>query len=140
MSARPAPLMMHAVGRPIEAAGQTPVTDVASACPDCGSGLGGGRCIICVMRRMHEQHRQMRERSGPPYDLAAGRNRTASDAYQAAGRPPKVILVIVGSTGANGEQISEQRWYLAARYKRGEMVEATPRQVAAWAAWRAGRP
>ncbi len=115
--------------------------DAASACPDCGSSMyNDGRCIICPIRWMHEQHRQMRERSGPQYELAAERSRTASAAYRTAGRPPKVIGVTVGSLDADGGWHREEHWYLAARYKQGERVEATPEQVAAWDAWRAARP
>jgi len=46
--------------------------ETPEGCPDCGSGLyRDGRCIVCAIRRMHEQHRQMRERSGPLYEQAA---------------------------------------------------------------------
>ena len=66
------------------------------------------------------------------------RGRAASAAWRAAGRPPKVVPVRVGGTGADGKYVSERRWYLAAKFKRGEKVEATPEQVAAWDAWRYG--
>ena len=55
-----------------------------------------------------------------------------------AGSPPKMVAVRVGRTGADGEYVSERRWYLAAKFKRGERVEAAPEQVAAWNAWRYG--
>ena len=49
-----------------------------------------------------------------------------------------MVAVRVGRTGADGEYVSERRWYLAAKFKRGERVEAAPEQVAAWNAWRYG--
>jgi len=89
---------------------------------------------------MSEQHRQMSQRSGPQYDLAASRSRTGTAAWRAAGSPARVTMVTVGSRDADGNYRSERKWYLTALYKRGERIEATPEQVDAWYAWRAGRP
>jgi hypothetical protein len=116
-----------------------PGMETPEGCPDCVSGLyRDGRCIVCAIHRMREQHRQMRERSGPLYEQAAEGSRAASDAWRTAGSPPRVVAVRVGCTGADGEYVSERRWFLAAKFKRGERAEATPEQVAAWNAWRYG--
>ncbi|MGD0703021.1 MAG: hypothetical protein ABSA02_24440 [Trebonia sp.] len=54
----------------------------------------------------------MRERSGPLYDRAAERSGAVSAVWRAAGRPPKVVQVAVGGTGAEGEHVSELRRHL----------------------------
>jgi len=38
----------------------------------------------------------------------------------------KLVAVRVGRTGADGEYVIEGRWYLTAKFKRDERVEATP--------------
>jgi hypothetical protein len=112
-----------------------------ASCPECGSGFyNDGRCIICAGKRMREQHRQMRQRSGTQYDQAVSRARTATAAWRAAGSPPRVTLVTVGSLDADGNYRSERKWYLTGPFKRGERIEATPEQVDAWYARRSGRP
>jgi len=99
------------------------------ACPGCGRPRQspGGPCIVCSMtdrlKRMTEQHEQMRKRSGPHYDLATQRGRIIKAAWRAAGSPVRLQRVHGG------------RWYLYASWKRGGRQEATPAQVAAWEAW-----
>jgi hypothetical protein len=44
-------------------------------------------CLICSLRRQQEQNRQMRERSGPQYDLSVERSRIMNRAWRAAGSP-----------------------------------------------------
>jgi hypothetical protein len=110
-------------------------------CPDCGSEYyRDGHRLICPTRRMHDQRRQMRERAGPEYDRAVTGSRAGTAAWRAAGSPAKVTLAHVGSRDADGNYHSEQRWYLAASLRRGQLVEATPEQVAARHAWCASRP
>lgn len=102
-------------------------------------------CIACSMHREQEQHRQMRERAGPQYELAAGRSRVISEAYRAVGSPPEVIrewFPVTGPDGrttwegSDGEPVHEERVLLAAPWrKRREIVEAAPEQAEAWAAW-----
>jgi hypothetical protein len=50
-----------------------------------------------------------------------------------------VTLVHVGSRDADGNYHGEPRWYLAVPLRRGQFIEATPEQVAAWQAWCASR-
>ncbi len=115
--------------------------DAPAACPDCGSRFyRDGRCIACAFLREREQHRQMSERSGPEYDKAVSRGRSGTAAWRAAGSPAKVMLVNEGRRDADGNRRSEQKWYLAAPFKRGERIEATAEQVDAWYAWRRTRP
>jgi hypothetical protein len=98
-------------------------------CPECGRPWRspGGPCVICSMterlKRMTEQHEQMRKRSGPHYDLATQRGRIIKAAWRAAGSPVRLQRVHGG------------RWYLYASWKRGDRQEATLGQVAAWEAW-----
>jgi hypothetical protein len=114
-------------------------------CPDCGSGspiytpgrwtdrqvrdvktgeqrtvrtYEKPRCIVCAMRRVHEQHCQMKERSGPQYELSASRSRVGSAAYRAAGSPPKVRSVTHGSIDADGQWHGELKYYLARSMRR----------------------
>lgn len=102
-------------------------------CPGCGRPRQSpdGRCIFCSMMRMIEQHEQMRERSGPHYDLATQRGRIITAAWRAAGSPARLQRVYAGP-----HRIA---WYLYAPWKRGHRQEATPAQVAAWQAWCAER-
>ena len=79
--------------------------------------------MIERLKRMIEQHEQMRERSGPHYDLATQRGRIIKTAWRAAGSPARLQRVYGG------------QWYLYASWKRGDRQEATPAQVAAWEAW-----
>lgn len=47
------------------------------------------RRLTASMARMVDAQRQMEQRAGPVYDLAVSRSRVISDAYRAAGSPPK---------------------------------------------------
>ena len=107
------------------------------------------RCLICAMRRVHEQYRQMKERSGPQYELSASRSRVGTAAYRAAGSPPKVSSAMVPVTfiERDGQLYGDKyeiRYYLAKSMRRGarpdEWIEATPEQVEAWAAWQRQKP
>jgi hypothetical protein len=118
--------------------------DATDSCPDCGS-----RLCICGFRRSAEMNRQMQERSCPLYELSRERSSAAYEAWQKAGRPPRIttIWVPVRSPDSNipresdGEPVYEKRLVLAAAWKRGELVNATPEQIAARAAYyRASRP
>lgn len=81
--------------------------------------------IMAALERMGEAARQIREHDGPIYEKYRDRGKILRDAYNAAGRPPHVF-----ACASNGPQI------LAAPFNRtGEIVEATPEQVAAWRAW-----
>jgi hypothetical protein len=91
------------------------------------------------MRRMLDQHEQMRQRSGAEYEQAVGRGRTGTAAWRAVGSPAKVMAVTDGSRDEDGNYRSEHKYYLAAPFKRGEFIEATPEQVDAWYAWRASQ-
>ena len=114
--------------------------DIDGTCPECGSAqYYDGHCIACAMFRVHEQQRQMHERSGPRYELTVSRARAGIAAWRAAGSPRKVTPVYAGSRDADGNYHAKLHWYLAAPYRRGEHIEATPEQVAAWQAWCASR-
>jgi len=111
-----------------------------TTCPDCGSGMYcDGRCIACAALNMREQPQQMRH-TGHQYALSVSRGRAGTEAWRAAGSPAKVISVIHGGRDTYGRYHSEHRWYLAAAWRRGERIEATPEQTAAWQAWCASRP
>src|ERR1700730_4161882 len=96
------------------------------------------RCFICGMRRQFEAEKQMRERSGPVYELAVERGRIASAAYQKAGRPRKVSRTWVPVRSADGTVVRdsggtpvyENHFYLTSTMRSGMWVEATPEQVA----------
>ena len=47
------------------------------------------KLVGASMRRMRDARRQMEKRSGPVYELAKYRSGVISDAYRAAGSPPK---------------------------------------------------
>jgi hypothetical protein len=47
------------------------------------------RRLKASMARMVDAQRQMEQRAGPVYDLSVSRSRVVSDAYRAAGSPPK---------------------------------------------------
>jgi hypothetical protein len=111
---------------------------ICGTCPDCGSDMYyDEHYVACAMFRVHDQMRQMQERSGPGYELSVTRARAGTAAWRAAGAPRRVTLVTEGHTDADGTWRGEHRWVLAAPYKRGQLVDATPEQVAAWKAWRA---
>jgi hypothetical protein len=118
-----------------DTSGMMPSMSDGSACSKCG-----GKLCVCGILRLADEQRLMRERSGPLYELAVARSRAGSAAWRSAGSPAKVTLVTVGNLDAEGKYHSELRWYLSAPLPRGEFVEATPEQVAAWEAWRATRP
>lgn len=61
-----------------------------------------------------------------------------SEAWRAAGQPTRLTGVIHGHHDENG-WTGELRWYLHSAYKRGQMVEATADQIAAWHAWQVTR-
>jgi hypothetical protein len=106
------------------------------------------QCITCGMLRQAEEHRQMRERSGPLYELAVKRGRIASAAWQKAGRPRKVTRVWKPVRSADGSMVRdsggspvyEVGWYLASTMRSATPVEATSEQVAAWQAYQESRP
>lgn len=95
-----------------------------------------------------EQQRQMREHSGPLYELAVERGKIASAAWQKPGRPRKVTRVwgpVHDADGvivrdASGDPVYEARWYRASTLRSGNKVAATPEQVAAWQAYQESRP
>jgi hypothetical protein len=111
-----------------------------AVCPDCGSKFyRDGHCLVCSTRRVHEQRQQMQQKSGPGYELAASRSRAGTAAWRAEGSPAKVVMVNDGIRAADGSVQRERRWFLAAPFRRGEFIEATPQQVDAWYAWHARR-
>jgi hypothetical protein len=113
-------------------------TSAADTCPDCGSSV-----CICGFLREAEARKQMREHSGPLYELAMERSTTAYTAWQKASRPPRITTVWMPVRdaddnvlhGADGEAVYEKRLCLAAALKHGQVVDASPEQLAARAAY-----
>jgi hypothetical protein len=104
--------------------------------------------MTCALMRQLEAEKQMRERSGPLYELAVECGRIAAAAWQKAGRPRKITRAprpvrdpdgtIVRDSG--GSPVYEIRCYLTSTIRSGTWVEATPEQVAAWQAYQESRP
>ncbi len=138
--------------RPCPGCGATPCVGTVT-CQICGGPTSchpwapRQQCITCGMLRQAEQQRQMREHSGPLYELAVERGKIASAAWQKAGRPRKVTSVWVPTRGtdgtvvrdSNGEPVYEARWYLASTMRSAVPVEAKPEQVAAWQVYQESR-
>jgi hypothetical protein len=80
---------------------------------------------LCGIRRQAEEERQMRERSGPLYELAVERGRIASAAWQKASRPRKVTRMWKLIRSADGTIVRDSgdapayefRWYLTSTYQ-----------------------
>lgn len=143
------------------------VTD-ESLCPGCGATPCAGtvpcqgcgkltscrpwaprqQCMTCALVRQLEAEKQMRERSGPLYELAVERGRIAAAAWQRAGRPRKVSMTSVFVRDADGtivrdsagSPVREFRYYLTSTMRSGTWVEASPEQIAAWKAYQESRP
>ncbi len=70
---------------------------------------------------------QMRQRSGPYYDLSRERSRIVSEAYRAAGSPRKVFM----RHGLDGEL----RYFFARQHPVPDPQPATKTDADAWYAW-----
>src|SRR5258707_770730 len=102
-------------------------------CPGCGGPRDRPErpCIGCSLGRQMDVQRQMEQRQGPDYEKARSRSRESHAAWRAAGSPAQLSRFFTFSSGE-----PRSHWYLAAPLKaRGERIEATPEQVAAWGAW-----
>jgi hypothetical protein len=78
---------------------------------------------------MHENQRQMQDRSGPLYDRSKARSQRATTDYGDAGRPVKVRM----TNDHEGRVV----YILDAPWRReGRIKEATPEEKEAWYAWR----
>jgi hypothetical protein len=98
-------------------------------CPDCGSTYyRDGHCLVCPTKRMLEQRRQMRERSGPEYDKAVTRSKASHALWVEAGSPPRLSR---GGIRSSEDGTYRRAWVLSAPLRRGEVIEATPEQIAA---------
>ena len=84
-----------------------------------------GERLTAALARQKDALKQMRERTGPIYELARERSRIIGEAYRAAGSPRHVAMV----RGPDG-------WHIMRIVGRGAHTRYEPSTETEWRAWR----